>query len=233
VLDALRSVIMSGEIPEGTPLSQITLAERFGVSRTPLREALRILQAEGLIDLLPNGRIRVSSFSLGDLESLYAMRVSLESVAVAVGARRLPASAFARLDELVAELSSETEMERWLPLHRELHAHLVSAVDEPLLGTIRRLQENSERYRRLYSSQEPPSWWLPTAAAEHKAIVDACRDGDPHEAGSQLARHLARTALSLLASRDPLYEPVVLRTAVSLAVGQDPAAVGSGEARRS
>jgi DNA-binding GntR family transcriptional regulator len=217
VCDALRRVILSGELEEGMPLSQVTLAERFGVSRTPMREALRTLQVEGLIELLPNGRMRVSSFSMSDLESLYAMRVSLESMAVAVGARRLPQAAFERLDELLIELAPEQSVDRWQPIHRELHALLVSAVAEPLAGTIRRLQDNSERYRRLYSTQES-AIWQPMAAAEHQAIVDALRAGDGPAAASELARHLARTALTLLASRDPLYEPVVLRTAVSLAV---------------
>src|SRR3954449_10655230 len=78
----LRAAILSGEIAEGAVTSQATLAERFGVGRTPLREALRMLQREGLIISEPNRRVRVAGLSADDVEELYIMRIALEAIAI-------------------------------------------------------------------------------------------------------------------------------------------------------
>src|SRR5262249_61656538 len=78
----LRSAILGGDPAPTAPLSQVRLAARLGVSRPPLREALRMLQREGLIDSEPNRRVRVAKLSLADLEQLYAGRVLIEALAV-------------------------------------------------------------------------------------------------------------------------------------------------------
>ena len=80
----LREQILSGALPEGAVLSQVKLAERFGVNRTPLREALRMLQREGLIDAQYNRRVRVSRLSTADLEDLYAERIVTEALGIPV-----------------------------------------------------------------------------------------------------------------------------------------------------
>lgn len=216
IYETVRTAILTGELEEGTALSQVTLAERLGVSRTPLREALATLQAEGLIDEGSNGRIRVSRATMENLESYYAMRISLEAVAVAVGARSFRPDDITRLESMAARLEAETDMDLWMPLHREFHSLLVSKVKDRFVVTIRQLQDGTERYRRLYSRLEPPSYWRPIAAAEHAAIVDACGRRDGAAAAVELARHLARTALSVIAIEDPLYDPVILRSAVEM-----------------
>jgi len=81
----LRAAILSGEIPEGATTSQAMLAERFGVGRTPLREALRMLQREGLVISQPNHRVRIAELSSEDAEELYIMRIALEAVPEAAG----------------------------------------------------------------------------------------------------------------------------------------------------
>src|SRR5260370_24706881 len=82
VHERLRNAILRGELDPTVPLSQVQLAARLGVSRTPLREALRMLQREGLIDSEPNRQVRVAQLSVADLEQLYASRVLLEALAV-------------------------------------------------------------------------------------------------------------------------------------------------------
>src|SRR5919198_5195360 len=82
VHERLRDGILRGEFDPRVPISQVQLAARLGVSRTPLREALRMLQREGLIDSEPNRRVRVAELSLADLEQLYASRVVIEALAV-------------------------------------------------------------------------------------------------------------------------------------------------------
>src|SRR5438093_11282 len=82
VHDRLRRAILRGEFDPKVPLSQVKLAARLGVSRTPLREALRMLEREGLIDSEPNRRVRVAALSPTDLEELYATRIVLEALAI-------------------------------------------------------------------------------------------------------------------------------------------------------
>src|SRR5438034_4316596 len=84
VHDRLRRAILRGEFDPRVPISQVQLAARLGVSRTPLREALRMLQREGLIDSEPNRRVRVAELSVVDLEQLYAARIVIEALATRI-----------------------------------------------------------------------------------------------------------------------------------------------------
>src|SRR5436309_4539680 len=95
----LRRLILDGAIPNGATISQVELAERLGVSRTPLREALRMLQAEGLIAAEHNRRAHVTALDAGDIDTVYGCRVLLEATGVLVTVRTLDA---ARLEELRA-----------------------------------------------------------------------------------------------------------------------------------
>ncbi len=97
VHEALREAILSGGLPQGAVLSQVQLAQQFGVSRTPLREALRMLQVEGFVDSVPNRRVRVAEVSVGDLEQLYAQRIVLEALAVRLSVPYFSADDFAAM----------------------------------------------------------------------------------------------------------------------------------------
>src|SRR5215472_17054183 len=107
VHDRLRNAILRGELDPKVPLSQVQLAARLGVSRTPLREALRMLQREGLIDSEPNRRVRVAELSVADLEQQYASRVLLEALAVRL---TLPVYTDDDLAELRRALARMTEL---------------------------------------------------------------------------------------------------------------------------
>src|SRR3954464_15758833 len=85
----VRATILTGEISAGTAMSQVALADELGVSRTPLREALRMLQSEGLVDAQANRRVTVKPISATDLEELVVMRVALETEAVRLSVERL------------------------------------------------------------------------------------------------------------------------------------------------
>lgn len=223
VYEMVRDAILTGELEEGAALSQVTLAARLGVSRTPLREALATLQAEGLIEAESNGRVRVSRTTVENIEALYAMRIPLEATAIAIAADRFDAREIERLKQLLDVLKGTNDMEVWSPAHREFHGLLVSKVKDRMLVTIRHLQDGTERYRRLYTRLEPTAY--SRAEVEHTAIVDACIQGDGPAAAAELSRHLARTALSVIAIQDPLYEPTVLRSAMRFVLGS------SGEQR--
>jgi DNA-binding GntR family transcriptional regulator len=215
VHDRLRSAILRGEFDPTVPLSQVQLAARLGVSRTPLREALRMLQREGLIDSEPNRQVRVAEMSVADLEQLYAARVLTEALAVRL---TVPALTAQDVAELKAELHRMIELKGhnldvWEASHRRYHGLLGKYAGERITRLASELSDHTERYRRVYLA-EPRVW--SAAAEEHTAIFQACASGSAAEASTQLARHLARTALTLIALVNPEHEPAPVREALRL-----------------
>src|ERR1700716_2347831 len=104
VHERLRAAILRGEIPAGETTSQVTLARDLEVGRTPLREALRMLQREGLVISEPNRRVRVAELSGDDAEELYIMRISLEAVAIRITVPNLISDDFAELEGYMAQM---------------------------------------------------------------------------------------------------------------------------------
>ena len=214
VYATLRASILRGELDADGPISQVQLARQLGVSRTPLREALRMLQREGLIESEPNRRVRVSRMSLSEVEQLYAMRVMLETFGL-----RLSFKSFTEADKGIAEsclvalekLGEEGDLAAWEAAHRTFHEHLHKYAGGRISQLLAELSDHTWRYRRAYLS-EPRAWTA--AAGEHRAIFEACRAGDASEACVHLARHLARTALTVIASVDPAYDPSAVREAL-------------------
>src|SRR6185437_10046446 len=99
----VREAIVGGEIAPGAVMSQVSLADELGISRTPLREALRMLQSEGLVEAQRNRRVRVAAVSPADLEELCIMRVTLEAEAIRLAVPRMTAEDLARLEGAMAE----------------------------------------------------------------------------------------------------------------------------------
>lgn len=211
----LRALILSGELAAGAPISESSLALRLEVSRTPLREALRMLASEGLVHARPHRQTRVSAVSPVDLEELYAARVALESLGALLTVPELTS------DELVAMTACLREMEDfaarrdvhgWEGPHERFHGLLVTHAGERIRAMTSTLSDHSGRYRKMYL-QEPRAWG--SAAAEHSAIADACVARDAKLAATRLARHLARTALTLLAVIAPEHDPRQVRGALA------------------
>jgi DNA-binding GntR family transcriptional regulator len=215
VHDRLRNAILRGELDPTVPLSQVQLAARLGVSRTPLREALRMLQREGLIYSEPNRQVRVTELSVADLEELYAGRVLLESLAVRLTVPRLTADDLASLKDSLASMTELKghDLDLWEAAHKRFHGLLRRYAGDTIGRLAADLSDHTERYRRVYMA-EPRAW--SAAAAEHTAIVSACEAGSAPAASVQLARHLARTALTLIAVFDPEHEPTPVREALRL-----------------
>ena len=215
----LRDSILTGGLAPGAFLSQVQLASEFGISRGPLREAVRMLQREGLVEAEVNRRGRVSSFSIEDLEQLYAMRIVNEALAVRISVPRFTErdietlrGHLRRMDELVNE-----DLRQWQAVDREFHFALVSRAGTRMLRTIRELYDHGDRYRWHYIRGVPRA--LSIATEEHKAIAERCAAGDPTAAAAHLARHLARTALSFIMHFAPEHDPTTVRAAVRLATG--------------
>src|SRR5690242_7537539 len=105
----LRRLILDGTVPPGTVLSQVQLAQEIGVSRTPLREALRMLQEEGLVLAEYNHRVRVAGIDIGEFEQFYASRIMLESLALALTLPHLTQEDFDRLAALLEQMHEAGE----------------------------------------------------------------------------------------------------------------------------
>jgi DNA-binding GntR family transcriptional regulator len=235
VYSSLRESILNGTLPPGESLSQVQLASQLGVSRGPLREAVRMLQREGLVEAEVNRRGRVSSFSIDDLEQLYAMRIVHESLAIRINVPRFTKrdidalrSCLRRMEELAGH-----DLRQWQGVDREFHFTLLAHAGDRLMRTIRELYDHADRYRWLYIKGVPRA--LSIAADEHTAIFDASVDGDAALAAAHLARHLARTALTVLTHHAPEHDPTTVRAAIRLATGAEapPAALKARSLRSS
>jgi DNA-binding GntR family transcriptional regulator len=214
----LRQLILDGALPPGSVLSQVELAKALGVSRTPLREALRMLQEEGLIEAEPNRRSRVTGFDPADLDSVYASRVVL-GVALTV-----PRLSDADVAEAAAHLESGRtkldggDVDGWREEHAAFHATLVMHAGDHLLRTINSFAQRGERYLRIAQQWHAGAWWA-VDDVQHQVILDAARSRRRDLAATQVARHLARTALAVMADVAPEREPVAVRAALQMLAG--------------
>jgi GntR family transcriptional regulator, rspAB operon transcriptional repressor len=210
VFRRVREAILDGKLAPGAVMSQVALADELGVSRTPLREALRMLQSEGLVHAEPNRRVRVAAASARDLEELYVTRVTLEAEAIRLAVPRMTAEHIAHLEGFNAEMAHFAEVKdyrRWVVPHQAFHRALTAPAGERLTALLARLFDHAERYRRMHIGHGPSAW----ATKDHRAILDACKRGDRERAGHLLAGHFARTAFELVEHLEPGYEPALLR----------------------
>jgi GntR family transcriptional regulator, rspAB operon transcriptional repressor len=206
----VREAILEGEIAPGTVMSQVALADDLGVSRTPLREALRMLQSEGLVDAQANRRVTVKPVSAGDLEELVVMRVALETEAIRLSVSRLGSEDIAALEGRLAEMAhfaAAKDYARWTGPHNAFHRGLTAAAGPRVNGLLAQLSDHFERYRRMHIARSPKAW----LTEGHREILDACKAGDRELSGQLLADHLARTAFDLFELLEPGYQPVRLR----------------------
>ncbi len=212
--DRLRQLILDGVYPPGSRLSERELAQTLGVSRTPLREVLRLLGHEGLVETGRYQRARVAPLDPVALDMLYAGRIQLETLGLALTIPCLQEEDFAELDAALSAMRSATTMEEWEAPHRRLHQLLVAQAGEQLRATMTSYADQSQRYRLILAYREIHAQSVSTV--EHGRILQACWECNREEAVQLYARHLARTALTVLAHMAPEYEPVAVRTALAL-----------------
>jgi DNA-binding GntR family transcriptional regulator len=216
----LRQLILGGQLAPGEVISQVDLANALGVSRTPLREAMRMLQEEGLIEAEPNRRARVTGFDASELDVVYGCRIMLETLAIVLTADVADESTVAAVEARLAamrQVATTGATLDWQREHRAFHALLIGGAPDQLVRTIGAYADRAERYWLMLTRAEPAQHT--TRDAEHAAIFEAFRDHDGPEVARRLARHLARTALTLLAQLAPEHEPTAVRTALQLTAG--------------
>jgi DNA-binding GntR family transcriptional regulator len=194
VADELRRRIMSGELAEGEQLLQEHLARDLGVSRIPVREALRQLEAEGLVTISSHRGGVVSQLSLSEVTELFEMRAVLETWLLGLA---LPVMTGADLDKAEAAASEMLvgEVVHWGELNRKFHETLYApARREQTMILLRRIHHNIDRYLRMQITLT--SGWQ-KAQEDHRNIVNLCRAKDIRRAVVALDAHIMDAAAEL------------------------------------
>jgi len=215
VHDRLRRAILAGRVPSGE-ISQVALARQFDAGRTPLREAIRMLQREGLVISEPNRRVRIAGLSAPDMEELSVMRVALEGTAVRLTVPRLGSDGVAQLEGLTAQMQHylrAADHAGYTTAHRAFHARLVAAAGERMTALIAQLFDHAERYRMSFGTASLSVW--NERQAEHRGIVDAAAAGDCDQAVRRLAAHYGRSAANVFSGLGGDYAPDRLRTTLA------------------
>jgi DNA-binding GntR family transcriptional regulator len=208
----LREAILEGRLEPGEMTTQIALAERFGVGRTPVREALRLLQSEGLVVGEPNRRVQVTPLSGDDLEELYIMRIVLEPAAVRLTVPGLTSRDVAEMEGYMAQMDHYGRGRDWKGLrtpHREFHRTLIAVAGPRIVAHLSTLFDHAERYRASHAVTEE-AW--KARQVEHRAILDAAAARDADRAAELLIAHYVHTVRLILDAFGIDHEPVRLRT---------------------
>ncbi|TXH38711.1 MAG: GntR family transcriptional regulator [Rhodospirillaceae bacterium] len=196
VADLLRQRILSGALPAGTPIRQEPLAAELGISRIPLREALKQLEAEGFVTIASHKGATVAPLSVAEIEELFQLRLRLETWMLGLALPRLAEADFAALDQLIAEQRAPDSLPRWGELNWRFHEVMYRPADRPLtLKMLKRIHDNIDRYLRLEISL---SAGRNRAYREHEDLLAHCRKGDVAVALDLLERHIQQTANSLI-----------------------------------
>jgi DNA-binding GntR family transcriptional regulator len=197
VADYLRHAILSGEIAPGEWIRQEEVAERLGSSRLPVREALRILEAEGLTEHERHRGARVPSLSMHEVDVIYRMREQLEQLAIGESIPHLSDAELARLAEVQDRIEANADVATFLELDREFHLLSYAGCRiEQLTGTVTRLWNATAHYRRTFMTLTGPGrQWV--VNAEHRLLLDAITRRDVVDAERFLAGHIRRTRIEL------------------------------------
>ncbi|CAO3418500.1 GntR family transcriptional regulator [Azospirillum argentinense] len=193
----LREAILSGVIAPGTPLRQEDLAETFGVSRMPVREALRQLEARALAEFHPHRGAVVAEISAADGADIGAIRMALEPMALRLSLPGLTAADLDQAEELIAEMDGEADPGRMGELNRRFHMTLYARAGRPrLLALTEQHLLAADRYLRF---QFAALGYRPRSQDEHRALLAACRAGDADTACRLVTEHVGQAAEQLTA----------------------------------
>lgn len=221
----LRSAILAGTLPPGVVMTQLDLAERLGGTRTPLREALRMLEMERLITGRSNRRVEISRLSPESLEELQIMRLAVEGAAVRLTSPQLSAEQIGSLEGKMAQIShyyKHADFERLERPHSAFHMILVGGAGPIVSEECRRLYDHVTRYRRLSRDFQHQRDLFSDRHAEHRQILDAVQDGDHRLAHDLLIEHHVNSVLPVFAWLNPEYDPRMLLATGRSLVSQPP-----------
>ena len=188
--ELLRELILSGEIAPGARLLQAEVARRFSISTTPVREALRQLTAEGLLDSDPHRGVTVHVPTLTELEEIYETRLCIETMSITRSVETLDEQDLDRAEELLDAMEAEPDLARWIPLNLEFHRLLTDLSRSRLAQIIENLRNLSAMYIAASVSQESER---EIADREHRVLLEAYRARDVKKAQAAIQTHLEST----------------------------------------
>jgi DNA-binding GntR family transcriptional regulator len=193
-VSAVRELILHGDFPPGARLGEVELAERLGVSRTPVREALGRLAAEGLVEIVPNRGARVASWTVAELEGVFDLRSALEPELTALAVPRAAAADADALDELARSMlrvgapGPGQDLDALVPLNRAFHDQLVALAAQPAMAAALAGAIHAPIVLRNFHTYDDAS--LRRSLGHHVEIVAAVRAGDPHWARAVMTAHI-------------------------------------------
>jgi DNA-binding GntR family transcriptional regulator len=197
IADAIRSSILRGYFRPGDRLDQQEIADELTVSKIPVREALRTLDAEGLITMRPNKGAVVKERTVEELSELYFIRGVLEGAAAERAAGHMDEQRLARMKSIIEAAEQSNELNELLSLNNDFHMTLYGAFPQPLtVGLIQQLRNNAAPYNRIYLDSAGTN----KAAAwdDHRRIYEACRSKDSTQARIETQRHLDRVLRTIV-----------------------------------
>lgn len=205
VCETLRDAIRRGLLKPGERLMEIQLAEELGVSRTPVREAIRRLELEGYVIMMPRRGTYVATLSIRDINEVFEIRTSLESLSSGLAAERVTDEELEQLQRLLVKNGAYIEsgdMDKIVKTDAEFHDLLYKASrNQRLVGIISNLREQLTRFRTM--SMSFPGR-LKATLEEHRLIVEAIAQGDVRAARKAAEHHMEKSEQTLLASMEAM-----------------------------
>lgn len=200
VFHTLREAILRGDLKPGERLMELQLAEKLGVSRTPIREAIRMLEQEGLAVTMPRRGAEVAKMTLKDMEDVLEIREALDELAVRIACARITDEQLKKLSEVKKQFESSTQtgdVKKIAEADVSFHDVIYEATCNPKLVTLlNNLREQVYRYRVEYI-KNPKNY--PVLIKEHEAILQSLKDREVDRAVSAMQEHVANQALAVKA----------------------------------
>jgi DNA-binding GntR family transcriptional regulator len=189
VASELRSEILRGEITPGSRLSQQSTAERFGVSRIPVRDALQVLVGEGLVQPVSNATAVVTGMSIAELQELYELREAVEPLATQIAVPNVGRAEYITMRKQLQIMEEHADTRTWLAANNAFHAAVYERADRPrMIELVERLRRLTDRYMYVHIEVIGQTEHL---AAEHLGILAAVESGDSALAATLTREHLA------------------------------------------
>ncbi len=197
LVESLRDEIIRGDFVPGQHLRLEEIAGRFDVSTMPVREALRDLEAEGLVTIFPHRAAVVTQLSADDLQDIYDIRATLEEMATRLAVPRMTEATLTELTSLVEQMNNHLgDVVTLVKLNHQFHSTLYAASGRSHLCQLARmLRYRTQHYLRAFIND---LGGMPQAQVEHRAIVEACKRGDAEQAGTIIHDHVAQVGHAIV-----------------------------------
>ena len=194
VADQIRDMIVAGELPPGDRVNEGALCEQFGISRTPLREALKVLAAEGLVELRPNRGTRVAAITPEEVGELFEVVGGIERLAGELAALRMNEHDLERLKGLHDRMErhyQDGERQEYFRLNQQIHNTIVALAGNAVLESTHAGLMVRVRRARYMAIQSPDRWH--ESVQEHRTILAALEARDSAKSGELILHHVRRT----------------------------------------